>query len=150
MPLTTTCAIIENDKDKRLIQKAIREFANENNIACFDIPKDIDLIQYFVSCKDMKKRYIFMDINNFDDQYNHKLVKNLLHGLAWVRNIIMFASVDSIHVFSPRMKYNISYIISQKDSTITLTDPENSNDSHSDLHVLLDVNNVLQNVMIIN
>lgn len=144
----TICAIFESDKVNRPIQQKIRDLANDNDIWCFSIPSDLEVIQTFILSKDMKRKFIFMDINNFDDQYSPKVIKNLLHGLAWARNILMFTTIDTIEVFNPRLKYSIAYIISGDKEYIEMINPD-TKEIHTTIDKILDINRELRDIMIV-
>ena len=135
----TTCAVLEKNRKYRPIQTNIRKWAFDNHIPCYDISNDLEIIQQFVESKDMKLRFLFIDVNVIEDQYTPELVKFLFHGLAWARNMLIFATVNSVDIFNPIIKYSrIKFIISQNGDDIHFYNPEYPEQVLDDMKYFLD------------
>lgn len=125
MPPSFLYVMYETDLETRPLQQFIRSEASKNCIECFHLLKDMSVIEDCIQSKDMKLRFLFIDVFDASVVYNHKRVKNLLHGLAWFRNMRVFVTIKDYLVFSADLRYSkIKYVLTSEDGQFAFYDPE--------------------------
>lgn len=144
---TNLYVLYENEFETRSLQRFIREKASQNDIECYDILSDAYTIKELIDKKDYKLRFLFIDVFETKDQYEPKLSKNLLHGLAWARNMRVFVTIKSWSVFGPSIRDSyVKYILTFESDQIGFCDPDDPEKIYRDIDLLFEkVNKYIKN-----